>query len=102
MTTEDVLKAARAKITDPNKWTRGVNARDSSGLECFAHKPEAVCWCAQGAVLSIDSSYGSQQISFIFLKKAALLLGYVDWTDLNDKADHETVLKMFDMAIGEA
>lgn len=42
-------------------WTKFVNARDAAGQYRGAWEPEAVCWCATGAVVaagpSNDDSY---------------------------------------------
>jgi hypothetical protein len=44
----EVFQEARARIT--RGWTRVVAARDKQGNGVAASDPEAVCWCALGAV----------------------------------------------------
>jgi hypothetical protein len=43
-----ILRRAQEKIAAG--WTQGVLARDASGAETDAEKPEATCWCAIGAI----------------------------------------------------
>jgi hypothetical protein len=51
MTTLKILKAARARITDPARWTTGLYARDAAGIVVTPDDPKAVCWCAIGSLL---------------------------------------------------
>jgi hypothetical protein len=49
-TPADILRAARALIDAPEKWTQDAYRRDAEGNKC---KPAAaVCWCAEGAILA--------------------------------------------------
>lgn len=50
MTASEILRAARALISDPARWTQGAFARDSSGDQVDRLTSEAVCWCLAGAV----------------------------------------------------
>ena len=43
-----LLEAAAGHIE--RGWTTGANARDGRGHPVSSEKPEAVCWCAQGAM----------------------------------------------------
>jgi hypothetical protein len=45
-----VLAFARVLIADRRRWTTGVAARRASGTECSPHDPDAVCFCAYGAI----------------------------------------------------
>lgn len=46
-----VLRKARELISRENQWTRGASARSSNNKAVRAADPNAVSWCAQGAVL---------------------------------------------------
>jgi len=51
----DVMEHARDLIARPNGWTQGTMARDSEGRYIATRRPEAVCFCAFGAVMrSVD------------------------------------------------
>lgn len=41
---------ARELISDFNRWTQGVMARDAVGTHISVHSDEAVAWCALGAL----------------------------------------------------
>ena len=46
-----LLEAAAGHIE--RGWTTGANARDGRGHPVSSEKPEAVCWCAQGAMAKV-------------------------------------------------
>jgi hypothetical protein len=50
MKPSEVLKAAREKISTPEKWTKGKFARNSLGLEVPFLDQAATCWCLVGAL----------------------------------------------------
>ncbi|MBM3463715.1 MAG: hypothetical protein FJX76_16575 [Armatimonadetes bacterium] len=45
------LTAARAMITDPERWTKGALARDEGGAPVLPYEEGATCWCAIGALM---------------------------------------------------
>ena len=47
----DVMEHARDLIARPNGWTQKTMARDSGGNSIASRRPDAVCFCAFGAVL---------------------------------------------------
>lgn len=54
MKPSDALRAAREKISTPEKWTQGAYARDAGGNAVRAAADDAVCWCALGAIVSLN------------------------------------------------
>jgi len=48
----EVARAAADRIRDPDHWCRLDFAKDSDGNSVPAWSPEAVRWCAMGAVLA--------------------------------------------------
>lgn len=102
----DVLKSAKALISDPERWTQGVYARDRKGRSVLGWDESAACWCALGAVtsikyhpnhpLNIDYFIG---IAIARLNAAAQDKNYFGCAALNDGSDHTTVMDMFDRAI---
>lgn len=51
-----ILRDAADLIEPPGRWTRGTLARDEHGLPVAAESPDAVCWCALGAVQRVASA----------------------------------------------
>ena len=105
--TVEVLKAARKRIEDPERWTQGVHARvKQRGAEVEPHSATATCWCAVGALCAegVDP-YGADDRSFGFLERAAEEMdGEHGWPpNLNDRGTrataHKRVLAMYDRAI---
>ena len=50
MTPADVLRAARERISTPERWTKGVYAIDSDGCAVDTSDRRACAWCALGAL----------------------------------------------------
>lgn len=50
MKTSKVLLKAMDIIATPDKWTKGCFARDINQDSTSADYPDAVCWCALGAI----------------------------------------------------
>ena len=53
MSTADILRAAKAKISTPDKWTKGARARTACGILTTPQYPEAARWCAVGAIAAV-------------------------------------------------
>lgn len=47
---KDAIRAAVELISDPAKWTQNVCARNSFGEPVVETHPDAICWCAAGAI----------------------------------------------------
>lgn len=54
VTTVEVLRAARARIAEPEDWTRCAAARDDLGEPTYPSSPQATCWCALGAAWAVS------------------------------------------------
>lgn len=50
--TVEILKAARERISDPERWTTGAYARAIDGTGARPATDEACKWCAYGALLA--------------------------------------------------
>jgi len=104
MSTRDLLIAARARIEKPEHWTQGCYARASDGSEVLPESPNAVCWCALGAIRVVLGGHFDPLGPFD--KAEYALMGvlpdgasspYV--SDYNDNRSHRSVLRLYDKAI---
>jgi hypothetical protein len=96
MNTVQILIAARALIANSENWTKRFMARDKDGKPVRSTVPEAVCWCALGALRRICGS--------TFGEPAEILneeMGF-SITAFNDLHTHAEVLAAFDRAIAAA
>lgn len=48
--TLQILEGARELLTEPNRWTKGISARDYKGKQTWCLGPTACCWCLTGAL----------------------------------------------------
>ena len=101
------LRAARALISDPKRWTQGggqllfKGARDARGKNCWPDDPEAACWCATGAIAKVEDRPAGQEAAEEALG-AGLCHAFGLWPTIpyfNDRHGHDDVLTMFDAAI---
>jgi hypothetical protein len=95
LTTLKSLRAARALLTDPAKWTRGAFARDGAGCSVPPSSDHAVAWCAEGALLRA-ASYNPETFGLL-AKAGPLRYGLPDYND--DLETHAELLAWFDRAI---
>jgi hypothetical protein len=97
----DVLRAARERISDPERWTTGYYARNAYGDEVVANSPAACQWCAVGAVLAETDLDLGLSLHLSPLAKAAK--EYLDRAgpvlDVNDDRGHAATLELYEQAI---
>ena len=98
MTEADKLHAARALIEDPGRWCKWAHARTKYEHKTGIYQPDAVKFCAEGALMVVT---GDDALHYPaeFLDKAAMERGFFSFIELNDKTNHAAVLAMFDRAI---
>lgn len=118
MTPLELLKAARADLTDPSHWMQRFAAVNRFGVETDPKSESACCWCAFGIVAKHDPSADpadalgpTGEAAFDALDQAAATilspvsgkflpaLGIHAAIFLNDNGTHKTALEMFDLAI---
>lgn len=97
-TTVEILRAARARIADPKRWGRGWFAHDERGAARDYKDPEAVNWCASGAICA--EGVGLQSDAYDALVRV-LPKGYDKVCVFNDDygVTHADVLALYDRAI---
>jgi hypothetical protein len=96
MTPVEILKAARAKIEDPERWTTGMYARNREGLPIPSNDRVACKWCAHGAMMAVTDDDDPDYY------KAINALSNVcggSPANFNDSHTHAEVLDAFDQAI---
>lgn len=100
--TRAVLTKARALIEDPAHWLQGQGAVNLQGKVVNPSDPEALAFCAVGAVHRARAILGVREFAAIRVLQHHLPSGYRGQTELmsfNDKATHAAVLALFDAAI---
>ncbi len=95
----DVLRAARALIAEPERWTQGEYAVDAEGRRVPALAPEALRFCAVGACerAGCKPLAGAGVIHALVTALPAGQRSRI--TDFNDAHEHSEVLALFDRAI---
>ncbi len=100
MTTVEILKRARGRITAQEDWCKGEFARDKSGKGCSPTGTNAVTWCARGAVDYVTGGGGlSGNYAHTALTDASFELFERGPAVVNDAGTHEQVMHMYDRAI---
>jgi hypothetical protein len=123
MSTKEILIAARAILADPAHWTKNTFARDRNNEPIDPTSPDAVCFCAVGAikkVINIVSNPYSNDLlqekdtaKFEELRKhtahlnnsvelvTGQLISIVSFNDWSS-TEHADLLAVFDHAINNA
>jgi hypothetical protein len=76
-------------LSDRSKWTKNALARDANGYPTDANSPEAVKWCASGA---IHRCYRDARKRTRAIRKAQRLTGIGSLWSLNDREGYDAVL----------
>jgi hypothetical protein len=103
--TAETLRAAKARIDTPAKWTQGQFARDSNDRPCSPLNPDATCFCIYGAVSrSVVETRGFSNFDLTIVLKSALPKRVSRADNFNDHPDtsHTDVMAFFDRAIALA
>jgi len=101
MSVRATLEAGRARIEFG--WTQGTRARNVHEVPVIPESPDAVCWCASGAIDGLDAAIHHHKIGALIalertLGKYSLLTGYND----DPRRTKKDVLNLFDKAITAA
>ena len=93
-----VLRAVRARLSDPSKWARGTMCRDSKGRPTHRGSETAAAWDLLGALFLEGERLGRGLVGAFNLLKAVL----GPWETIgrfNDTTTHEGLLDLIDSAI---
>jgi hypothetical protein len=93
--TAEILRAARERIADPERWCQGYYARDPNGAEVEPDDVQACKWCAVGS-LCLEVPWRDE--AHLYLVTAAIEVGTTT-TAINDGRDHSAVMALFNRAI---
>ena len=100
MSTADVLRAAKALIDTPEKWTKGTYAEDARGVAVGYDDPDACRFCSSGALKRVGATVGEGE-PYTLLAEAFGTEGPTVCS-ANDEASHTEVMAAFDRAIAAA
>lgn len=79
-------------------WTQNRFARDADGKGTTSWYPEAVCWCAQGAINAAYHHYeDARKAAFDAFAKVIGITAFVDWNDSPERT-HVEVIEAFEKA----
>jgi hypothetical protein len=95
------LKAAKARIDTPEKWTKGTRARDALGFPVDPQSPRAWCFCAIGAIAAVTPYVEARGTARGYLH-LALAYDYRESIpeEYNDtRRSHAVIMRWFDRAI---
>lgn len=102
MKPSEILRAQKALIDTPEKWTGRVFARDAAGNPIQLDSPKAVCFCSSGALRLSPMNFPGSALIFgaavDFLRRA--MRGSI--TVFNDTKGHKAVISAWDRAIAAA
>lgn len=100
MSPSDALRAARALLADPVRWTQGLYARDADDRNVMISDERATKWCIVGALAHVtgDDDHDAFCEAKRRLTKRVFDLGYDCIADYNDSVTHEEVLRLLDDA----
>lgn len=95
----EILRSALELIRDEDHWCQGTFARDAHGMATQAMGPDAVAWCAYGALLKTQMLCGD--CAKALDNSAGQLFGHASAPFINDSFTHADVLVMFKQAIAD-
>lgn len=95
----ELLKAARALISDPKAWIQGFYAKAADGDIAIAFDDNAVCFCAVGAVIHFQGDWQASAEALLDVEAGRFDSTCCSMIDFNDKHTHAEVLAVFDATI---
>jgi hypothetical protein len=97
------LRDAHDLIIDERNWCKGASARTRNGMGAHAAAPDAVAWCALGAIRRVATPivFFDTEIALLAALGHVLPPGFYIVTDFNDAGNttHADVLDLFLRAI---
>lgn len=95
---KDILKKVRSLLSKRNNWIPHTMAKNEEGLAVLSKSPEAVKWCAVGAINKNLTYEGHSHIVQQFvMSHASNRHRYL--TDVNDVDGYAIVMELLETAI---
>lgn len=88
----EVLEKAADLIEPEGAWTTGIFARDKRGTPVTVRAPEAVCWCAYGAMLKVTDYAESARVAADYFS-AMFATGIDEFNDGHKQAEVVSALR---------
>src|SRR5438128_2331837 len=101
MTPKELLRNARALIAAPSNWTVNCYARDAYNQKVEYHSPEAISFCALGALNRAYQEATNSCCAHPDLLSTDGVL-HAQLGVFNDAHTHQEVLALYDRAIALA
>ncbi|EHP94920.1 DUF6197 family protein [Methylorubrum extorquens] len=103
MASADILRAARARIEDPDDWIAGDLATAGDGSWVDPQDCLAECWCAVGALIREGGeAHGPERSLLNRHSKKLFSLSNVALVNDDSRLGHPAVMQVFDAAIAAA
>jgi hypothetical protein len=100
MTPSEHLEKAKALLSDPTKWAKGQYAKDKDGHVVSVFAPQAVSWCADGALWFFFDQGPSFASTYLDRVIPPPFVGVPAYNDA--LTSHSDLLAWFDRAIALA
>ena len=98
MSAAEILNRAADIVSQPGAWTQGRTARDKDGAAVASHTPEAVCFCAIGAInraaFEASTDWAGSDLAYAMLSRQLRsdmpeALGVATWNDTPGRTQDE-------------
>jgi hypothetical protein len=110
MTPLEILIETRNLLSDRSKWCQCYAAKDKAGNLVAPTDPEAIAWCALGAIrkcgainsdliIHLANEFNPLNLAIILLQEAGKSLYDMGIMSTNDIKGYEATMEMFDEAI---
>ena len=101
----DALKAVRALLDKPEKWTQGAYAKTRSGIYVASSSPNACKWCLSGAINRATQAAPkpvllATRLQSILIDKVGRAKSVCGWND-KDERTYEDVINLLDDCIAD-
>jgi hypothetical protein len=93
------LEKARARIADPQDFTRSHSARSKTGAPCSPLQRSAVRWDASGALMWATGRRSDCPGNALLVEAAG---GFRAFVELSTRGTHAEILALYDRAIAMA
>lgn len=94
------LRAIRALLQDPNRWTKGLHARDAADLPALPSSVHAVRWCLVGAIQKVSEGDRDREAQLLN-RFWSVHCGYLSIFNDHHLTTHAEVLNLIDRVINK-